>query len=204
MASPIGHALAGYIGYQGLATLPVKARDKWQLVGAIALANMPDLDFIPGLLIGQFKAFHRLGSHSLLSAAAVGMAVALGTWLWGRWRQSTRAERPRCLVWGTWSWLLYAGHIGIDLIVIDRLPPQGLQLLWPLSDQFFVSPVMVLPGLTFEPVLSWQNCWAVGTEILVFLPIALAARAVAQRSGSFNRAEKGSSNPIEGNCPKAD
>lgn len=176
MASPIGHTIAGYIGYQLLTALPVQAKGRWQLWGAIALANLPDLDFIPGLLVGSFREFHRHGTHSLFFTVVVGLSVALGGWLHGRRTSHLSASvpiAPRYLLWGIWATVLCAGHLGLDLTVIDRLPPSGLQVWWPFSASFFTSPVTFLPGLIFDPILSWQNVKAVSTEILLLAPLAV-------------------------------
>lgn len=180
MSSPIGHSLAGYAGYQLLPFLGLRSRKRTTLFAAIALANLPDLDFIPGLLLGDLRAFHRQASHSLLCALLVGIGVALISWLVGRQNGPEFSLPPKAAWarWGLWAMTGYLGHLAIDLVVSDKLGPAGLQLLWPFSEAFLISPITILPGLRFDQVISWENAQAVGTEILLLGSLAIGARTL--------------------------
>lgn len=182
MASPVGHTLAGYLGYRLIPlrfSQPLSQKWAW---GAVVLANLPDLDFLPGLLIGDAFAFHRRESHTLIAAIAVGSLVALGVRSARRWQPPTAQHLPlRGLWWGLWAVAVYLGHLCLDLLMVDPKPPFGLQLFWPFSDAFVVSPIAIIPGLQFHPVLSWHNLMVVGIEILWLVPLIWAAGAVSSK-----------------------
>lgn len=182
MASPIGHVLAGYLGYQ-LVPVPRKPFHvpRW-LLGAVVLANLPDLDFLPGLLIHDPWAFHRQGSHSLALAVVVGIMVGLGVWLAGQVQpQANQLTRPRWWRWGGWATAVYLGHLGLDLLMADRTPPSGIQLLWPFSTRYVASPIALIPGLNIQAPLSWQTLRVVGTEVLLLAPLIVVVGVVRQR-----------------------
>jgi membrane-bound metal-dependent hydrolase YbcI (DUF457 family) len=118
MPSPIGHTLAGCA--VALACIPPQMPQAWEawawcLIGA----NLADTDFIPGLLTGAPRAFHRGPSHSLIAAFVV---AGLGASLW--------TESP--LPWLTRAGLIflaYGSHVGLDYFT----PGRGVLLGWPLS-----------------------------------------------------------------------
>ena len=79
MASPIGHSLIGisiyYIFLNRFGPNAIKAGGIG-IIGAILLANLPDGDFVFGLLIGDPDRFHGLLSHSLVFAVSVAAMLA--------------------------------------------------------------------------------------------------------------------------------
>ncbi len=182
MATPVGHTLAGYLAYQLMPTR-LKQSSSWVWAcGAIAIANLPDLDFLPGLLMGDAFAFHRRGSHTFIAAVLTGCLVAislrLGRW-WSPkpfWRSSSHSFQ-----YGVWATAIYLGHLCLDFVMADRMPPFGLQLLWPLTNAFFISPIALIPGFQFEPILSWRNLLVVGVEMLWLAPMIGVVRAIAPK-----------------------
>ena len=76
MPLPIAHSAAGLAGYLAFRkrTPTISAKQELFLLGScLFLANLPDLDFIPGFLCGDPGRFHHGLSHSL----AVGLIGAL-------------------------------------------------------------------------------------------------------------------------------
>src|SRR5579883_2594427 len=73
MALPVGHAAAGYLAYE--AVRPAGRHRAGWLATALLLANAPDLDYLPGLLVGHPDAWHRGVTHSLAAALAVAAGV---------------------------------------------------------------------------------------------------------------------------------
>ncbi|MEO0985467.1 MAG: metal-dependent hydrolase [Cyanobacteria bacterium J06639_14] len=182
MATPIGHTLAGYLGYQ-LMPSPKHSLSQVRLWGAIALANLPDLDFLPGLLMGNAFAFHRRGSHTIIAALLVGSLVALSLRLARRWgTQVPKFSNVSLWQWGVWATAVYLGHLCLDFLMADRIPPYGLQLLWPFSDVFFIAPIALIPGFNFEAIVSWHNLAVVGIEIVWLVPMIWLAGAIATQS----------------------
>jgi inner membrane protein len=182
MASPIGHVLAGYaVGRLGEGGEPPAGR---LLLPACAfLAVAPDLDFLPGLLVGQPVLHHQGASHSLLVAAVVGLAAAL---------LLVRDRRLWLRAWALFA-AAYASHLAIDWLGSDGRPPIGIPLLWPASDATWLSPVQVLPGIhhtvtglegTHEwlaMVFSPVNLRAIAAELILVGPLVLLAEWTRRR-----------------------
>jgi inner membrane protein len=132
MPSPIAHTLAGLAGFMLVRRHVAQPRRTWLLLASVVIANLADLDILPGLLLlGDPRAFHHQGTHSLIAAVMVGVSAAALTSLW-------RADGLR---WGAWGGGVYLSHVFFDLLVNDPIPPFGAQVLWPLSAAYFISPV---------------------------------------------------------------
>ncbi len=96
------------------------------------LSFAPDFDF---LLVAGFdlpmREFHRTWSHSLLSAAVVGL-------LWARLRPVRFASISGPLVF-----LVLASHGAIDLLCTADAADHGVMWLWPLDTTRYGWPVLV-------------------------------------------------------------
>ena len=182
MASPIGHALAGYaVGRLGEGSEAPGGRLFLPVCAFLAVA--PDLDFLPGLLVGQPSLHHQGASHSLVAAAVVGGVAAL---LLVR----ERSLRPRA--WAVFG-AAYASHLLMDFLGPDGRPPIGLPLLWPLSDATWLAPVAVLPGIHHSVtgqegvgewlamVLSPVNLRAIAAELVLVGPVLFVAEWTRRR-----------------------
>ena len=76
MPSPVGYSLVGLIIYR--VTNRPRGAWPWQRIGLYTLiANAPDLDFLPGLLVGDLSRFHHGPSHSIGFAVLVGVVGCL-------------------------------------------------------------------------------------------------------------------------------
>jgi hypothetical protein len=75
MPSPVGHSLMGYVIY-GATGL---TGDRNWTVSMLYLfaANAPDLDFLPGLVIGNLSKYHHGPSHSVGFAILFGIVASL-------------------------------------------------------------------------------------------------------------------------------
>ena len=104
-------------------------RSRWPLLACMVAANLPDVDFIPGLLIGEFNAFHHGPSHSLLWAIGVGV----GCWLIAEAMGSGKSRFK-----GWLAFALVTSHLAADYLCEDRSAPFGIMVFWPMSDQFFL------------------------------------------------------------------
>ncbi len=154
MATPLGHALAG--ASASLLSGPDASLRGPLAVGALAGAA-PDLDFLPGIVLGDPSRFHHGPSHSLAFAvAAAGLAWLL-------------ASRHR------WRWALsagsaYASHLLLDALTVDPSTPVGLQLFWPLDDAYVLSPFTPLPRVlhTTVSVVNLHNLAVALLELVLF------------------------------------
>src|SRR4030095_17178589 len=133
----LAHATAGDLAYEALR--PAGPHRPWLLAGAVLFANAPDLDFLPGLAVGDPDAFHRGVTHTLGAAVVVAAAV----WLLARWRG---AARPWW--WAAFGALAYGSHLLVDWMTVDALRPTGIQLLLPLPVLLLYAPFDLLCELT--------------------------------------------------------
>ena len=126
-------------------------------------ANLPDVDFLPGLLIGNPRALHRGPSHSLMAALiAAGAGASLVTWSFMPWL--TRAAL---------IFLAYGSYVGLDYFT----PGRGVLLGLLLRRRHKASPPWFL-SVTFEMTSHgiWLRggnqhfWWAIGGEALLISP----------------------------------
>ena len=173
MPSPVGHTLAGICGYLVARGHVPLHRRRWLLIGSVSLAILPDLDFLPGLLLGDLRTFHHQASHSL--TAVVIVSLLLGC-LARRWNLKGMA-------WGIWGGGLYLSHIVLDLLVNDPSTPFGVQLLWPFSETYFISPITPFASFDYfnqtigilSSLFSVHNLNTIIKEIVLMAPLLCLA-----------------------------
>ena len=168
MATPVGHYRLGLAIARAVGRGDGGRRRALLLAG---IAVVPDLDVLPGLLVGELGRFHHGATHSLAAAAAFGVA---GVALVGR------GGPGRVLFVFTLAFLLYTSHLVLDLLTLDTGPPIGVPLLWPWSRQTFQAPWVLLPNVqhTSGPLISVHNVLLAVREVAVFLPLALLTDAL--------------------------
>jgi len=112
---------------------------------AVVVSSLPDLDYIPGLAIGQLNAFHQGPTHSLAAVTAAALVLAAVPPL-RRLVGVPSAARLFAFVW-----LLLLVHLLLDLFTQDFRPPIGIPLFWPFAD----APVHA----SFSPLLfpAWKK-----------------------------------------------
>lgn len=176
MPSPVGHSLIGLA--IGLAWLVPRQdprelgatlwRKRFPLAGAVALANAPDVDYVPGLFTGDWNAYHHFYTHT----PGWCVLVAAGIWCAGR---AIAGWPLRHLVW---IFALTMSHIAADFVTADGRPPIGIMSLWPFEDGFHISPVTLFWRLhkrDLADALQWHNVGAVLVELVWTLPLAALA-----------------------------
>jgi inner membrane protein len=185
MPSPVGHSLAGLIAYQIAPEIDGMARR--QVIALYLLAaNAPDLDFIPGLMVGEPNRFHHGVSHSIGLALLFAIAVSLLL----RLRQSEWRWKPFLVFLG-----LYLSHLLLDYFAEDHSAPYGVPLFWPASPAYYMSPVPLFSDIHrsnatadfFPSLFSAHNLWSVSLEGLVIVPFLLLACALMKRMRSESR-----------------
>lgn len=119
MPSPFGHTLAGLCGFMMAQKHLGSHRRVLLLTGSVGLANLPDIDFYPGLLRGDLSSFHHQATHSLAAVVIVSLLVG---GLASRWAL-------KWFRWAIWGGSLYLSHVVLDLLVNDSAPPFRVQLL---------------------------------------------------------------------------
>jgi membrane-bound metal-dependent hydrolase YbcI (DUF457 family) len=171
MALCCAHTAAGYLAYE--AVRPAGPHRLGLLAAAVLLANAPDLDFLPGFVVGSPGAYHRGVTHTVAAAVAVGALV----WVAGR----LRGWPARV---GLWAGAVYGSHLVLDFFTIDARAPHGARFLWPMSERYFLSPVTVLREILIDPSgreaflrslaapPTW-GVWAGEVSLLVFVVAAV-------------------------------
>ena len=173
MSSPIGHSFAGYI-INAYSIRSLKIQDIKTLFLCIFIANAPDLDFVPGLLLGKPNLFHHGISHSIGMGAIFSLLLAsllnIG--------DTEKLNKDFFLFFS-----LYCSHLLLDYISYDGRPPLGIPIFWPMSSEYFIYPI--LPGVRhsslihatiaqfFNEVFSIHNLYVFFLELVVSLPLLL-------------------------------
>ena len=186
MPLPIAHSAAGVAGYISFKkrNLDSPTKQEWLLLGlCLFLANLPDLDFIPGFLCGEPGKFHHGPSHSLV----VGLVGALifyrfaGYWLKGisKWRIS-----GYCL-------FSLLSHPILDYFSADTSKPFGVPLFWPFDTGYYMSPISLFRdvqrnqdtiGTFFPSLMNANNAWGIVVESLFAGTILFAIFAFKSRA----------------------
>jgi inner membrane protein len=161
MATPLGHYFVGLSLAQLFASDRAESRRGLWLA---AIACVPDLDFLPGLFVGNLSQFHHGASHSF-AAAAIFAAGSLSVLRFIGWRQSLKLALL--------SFLLYGSHVVIDFFTVDRGTPYGVPLFWPWSHETYQSAWPLLPHVqhTRSPIVSVHNFLLMMREIVIFIPL---------------------------------
>ncbi len=136
MPLPIAHSLLG--GAVCVASDRDGALAGYQRFAmAVVLANGADLDYLPGMLVGDPHRFHRMAAHSLGGALVVALLAA---WLVRHGWVRAWPLRPG---WPSGAGgtalivaLLWASHILLDSLNADLSEPVGVMMFWPLSQMW--------------------------------------------------------------------
>lgn len=172
MATPVGHSLAAYAVYKLFSGRETPKGGRWLLV-SVSMANAPDLDFLPGLFLGQPALYHQGMTHSLSWATGVSLIVAGLVSLRG---ESFGPFFGLCF-------LAYLSHLFMDILGPDNRSPHGLPLFWPISEVYLLSPVSLFLGMHhgasdqistwewFERLFDLYNLGAIAVEVAWLAPI---------------------------------
>ena len=140
MSSPIGHSLAGYVVHT-IRFGTFKPEGYRNLLLSICIANAPDLDFLPGFLIGKPNLYHHGISHSLGTAVIFSLCGIL----------LFQVKQYGSTFKAFWVCLsLYASHLILDILCLDGRRPHGIPIFWPITSEYFTFPV--LPPIKHSPL----------------------------------------------------
>jgi inner membrane protein len=175
MPSTVGHSLMSYIIYRATAR-PVGTPSGWLISLYVFAANAPDLDFVPGLLVGDLSRFHHGPSHSVGFAVFFGIVSSLFF---------TR-RRYAFLIASS----LYLSHVILDFLVQDPSPPHGVPLFWPFSNEYYMAPFAFFPRFDYmsssekpllSPIFSFHNLLTVLIEAALLVPVLMLVLSVRRR-----------------------
>jgi inner membrane protein len=187
MPLPIGHALAGAAFFQARPGLFF--RNKWaDALFFVFLANLPDADFLPGLMKGFPNLYHHGIFHSL--GAALAVAVATGWLFYQKKRHFWRFSTPVLLI--------FYSHLLLDFFSKDFTAPYGLPLFWPFSNSYYIAAHPVFLNIIrsdrsanfFSSLLNRHNLEAALIEIMLLgglvLLVGITRRLFNIKSGRSN------------------
>jgi inner membrane protein len=175
MPTPVAHSLAGLAIHTGTRKpgLPQTAR----LLYLIALANLPDVDFIPGYLVGNPARYHWGPTHSLFAALVAGAVSAAF---------ATRRQHRFVPVFAL-AGFTYLSHILLDLVTGRAINPSiGLELFWPFSNArylanwpvFQMAPHSIVYEGPLQALFSREILPVIARELAVMIPVVALAWAI--------------------------
>jgi inner membrane protein len=173
----------GFIIYHGAAK-PTLSHPWRRIAFCLFAANAADLDFIPGLVVGNPNLYHHGVSHSL--GFAVLFTACCGSVL--VFLKSQRLWRDSAIYF-----CLYTSHIVLDWFSIDTTAPYGVPLFWPLSDVYYIAPIAFLADIRrvsfsnldfITSLFSLHNLWAICAEILLLSPLAMVISILRKPANS--------------------
>ena len=170
MPTSIGHTFAGIFLKETKIFSPANTALKSLLVSVI-LANLADIDFLPGLFLGNPNRFHHGVTHSLGATLVTGLVFGFYFY----------AKRNQFWTPFVFSGLLYLSHVVLDFLTVDTSPPQGVPIFWPLSAKYYLSPISVFSSVHkdsssatfFQSLFVSENVWTVFREIFILGPFVL-------------------------------
>ncbi|HHL72187.1 MAG TPA: metal-dependent hydrolase [Bacteroidetes bacterium] len=179
MPLPVGHSLAGLglLQLTGLRFFQHRWQDAFFFVFA---ANLADLDYLPGFLLGNPNLYHQGMSHSLAAALFFGVFCALFF---------SRKHGGNFTAYATICALVYASHMLLDVFNNDLRAPYGVPLFWPLTEERFISPHWLFASVHkssesaqfFQSVLSAHNFFVALREVVVMAPVLAVAMLLAKK-----------------------
>ena len=172
MPSPLGHSIIGAtIGIAFYVSSGTRMgiwcllkKHKVPLLAAIGLANSPDLDYVPGLFVGNWNLYHQQMTHS------IGWTLILSLGLWIGVRVFYEGVDRKALLF---ILVVLSSHLIADFFNTDMSSPYGMMLLWPFSETYYTSPVPVFSSLhkhTWEDLAQWRNVRACMYETVWTVP----------------------------------
>ena len=177
MPSPIGHEIAGFLIYDVFQQFLMFRRRLKVVSLCLLVAILPDFDFVMGILEGEPNRYHHGLSHSLFVGLLVSVLLSTVFFYHGR----------------LWVYILllfsiYSSHIILDLLSLDRTSPYGLQLLWPIDSEYYISAKSIFSDIRRENsnneffsslIMNKHNYLAILREIATLVPPLAAVKIYA-------------------------
>jgi inner membrane protein len=192
MPLPIAHSLMGYAIAKAAKVRLV--RKTWlNVVVYAALANLPDIDFLPGFLMGEPNRYHHFLVHSISFALCIGLIGGMIVWRRGRKSANPNLGHEGDGGLGFWPYfltisLVVFSHCFLDLLTEDSTPPHGMVLLWPFDMQYYDMDWDLFKAVHksntsatfFQSLLAWYNFEVVLWELLIMLPVVGLVKVISR------------------------
>ena len=152
----------------------------------LLFANAPDLDFVPGIMIGEPSHFHHRLSHSFGFEILFTFMACIILKKCSRW-----FHQYRLLYLMLVGYLLYLSHLLVDFVTLDNSVPYGMPLFWPANNNYIDAPIYIFSNvLHSKDAFSLHNLRVALHEILVLSPPLLYLMFVMQRFVKVSRIAK--------------
>jgi len=186
MPLPIAHSavgLAGYLAFKKANSDSPPKQEIFLLGYCLFLANLPDLDFIPGFLCGDPGRFHHGLSHSLVFGL-------IGALIFYRLAEYGLRGISKKRVFGC-SLVSLLSHPVLDYFSADMSKPFGVPLFWPFDTEYYISPFPLFRdvqrnqdtiGTFFATIINTNNAWGIAVETLFAGTVLFAIFAFKSRS----------------------
>ena len=171
MCTPLGHVLAGYavLSRTSVSTIP----SRWMMLFFVVLvANLPDIDFLFGWSVGNPNRYHHLWTHSIVFAVLTGVVVGA---------VYTVFTHKNGFKIGVVAASIVGSHLVLDFFSKDTRVPSGMPLFWPISDKYYLSPVVLFQDVHkassneafLGSLVCWHNLWTLLIELAILMPLAI-------------------------------
>ncbi len=182
MPGPVAHMAVGLSSYILFKREQDRSRkDSFRLIiTCLALSILPDFDFIPGIIANDVNKFHHGISHTLVSSVFIGELSFLILL-----KIELNINKYRLMV----SCLCASvSHPLLDYFSADYSLPYGVPLFWPLSADYYTSPVSLFGsiekgGKDFTSfvcsLINWNNLRSLAVElffVLIILSVVIGIR----------------------------
>ena len=175
MPSPLAHVAVGIaIGR----VWPRRGAD-WSRVPLMAtcaaLSMLPDLDAVPGLVLGNLAQYHNHFAASPAFGTAVALLAAL---IAAIVRPGARARSARRAFLLTFA--CYQTHLAMDFMTVSR----GTMLFWPISETRYAPPFHLFYGLRWsDGLVSARHLITLASEVAFIALLAFTLHLAPRRGG---------------------
>lgn len=135
--------------------------------------------------MGTPNLYHHGVSHSLGTGLICALVLAFFM------TRKNKAMMGREFVF---MFIIFSSHLVLDLLSVDGRPPLGIPIFWPLSDQYYMIPLLppvmhsVLDHATITQfladVFSLHNLYVIGLEMLLTVPFVFMIHFVKTKKSS--------------------
>lgn len=168
MPTPIAHSFINLASYCFLRKGKWTVAKKFDFRGTfifLLLGVLPDLDFIPGILIGEPNRFHHIGSHSLVFAFIFAASMAA----FFPFFEQAGSKNIKFIKNFFLYYAMILLHLLLDFFTVDLAAPFGIRLFWP-AKQYYIAAHPFIPTFDRHPevLLKVDNLLNLLVELVVF------------------------------------
>lgn len=195
MPLPLAHTVTGY-AFAAATGVRFRKHAVTAVLFSVVVANLPDLDFIPGALANEPVLYHRTIGHTLPAALLCGLIIGAVVTKFG----------PRFWEIAFLGFVVYSSHLLADMVHFGG-GNIGVQIFWPFDQAWYAikTPLMhgTHPALHFKrgqdsagffaSFFSFQFIRASVLQALIFVPLLFPAwwiRARTERAPELRAATR--------------